>query len=432
MTTLPRYRKLLTILLVTFGVAFLALVVVFHHKSEEYAVGEAQKEALNALLVHRAIHAYVTKIQRPEIYRLKDSGRLYKEYFSPQVMSFTYISRSIKDQLNLQREQHGMEPIYFKLASLNPRNPINQADALEAALLRRMNRDGLREYQDVVELSGRKYLYLAVPIERSTPGCMKCHGEPEQAPAELVAMYGDRAGFHESAQDIRALISIRAPLDGVLARADRMANLLTLVTFLVLAGIYAMIAFFSYRLASQQDRIVQQNVELARLSVTDALTGIGNRLGLLGRLQELASSARRFQHAMSVLMLDLDHFKAVNDRHGHPVGDAVLKGFAAVLRDNVRGSDIVGRWGGEEFLVIAPHVGLDSAAQLAEKLRLAVAQVPFAAGVRVTASIGVAEFVPGEEVDELITRVDEALYAAKRAGRNRVEVYRPAAGDGAA
>lgn len=425
---LPRSRNTLLLLFVLFSLAFAGLAVLFHRKSDEYAVGEARKQALNALLVHRAIHAYVTQIQRPEIYRLKDDHKLYPEYFSPLVMSFTYISRNIKDLLNLQREKQGMEPIYFKLASENPRNPINQADALESDLLRRMNREELQEYQDVVEVGGQEYLYLAVPIERSNPGCMKCHGEPRDAPRELVAMYGDKAGFHEDPRAIRAMISIRAPLAGVRADANRLADILTAVTFVVLSAIYALIAFFTLRIDAQQRRILQQNAELSHLSVTDSLTGAANRLGLMGRLGELISASHRFQHPLAVLLLDLDHFKAINDRHGHPVGDRVLQDFVATLRANVRGSDVVGRWGGEEFLIISPHMGLDNAIKLAEKLRLAIEQASFVQGIRLTTSLGVAELAPGEQAEGLIERADRALYQAKKNGRNRV-VAQGALGD---
>lgn len=420
MKMLPRSKKSLLLLFVLFCLVFAGMVTLFHRKSDEYAVGEAKKQALNTLLVHRAIHAYVTKVQRPEVYRLKEENKLYPEYFSPLLMSFTFISRSVKDLLNTQREKSGLEPIYFKLASMNPRNPINQADALEADLLKRMNRDGLQEFQEVVELSGNKFLYLAVPIERSNPGCMKCHGDPKDAPEELVAMYGDKAGFHEDPTAIRAMISIRVPLSGVLVDADRMANILTMVIFLVLSGIYALIAVFTFRIDSQQRRIVQQNVELAHLSVTDALTGAINRLGLTERLNEMISRSMRFAHPLAVLMMDLDHFKDVNDQYGHPVGDGVLKSFVEVVRENIRASDIIGRWGGEEFLIVSPHLGLDSATKLAEKLRHAVEQASFDAGIRITTSIGVAEYVSGERVGELIERADRALYLAKNGGRNRV------------
>ncbi|MGB4335653.1 MAG: diguanylate cyclase [Chromatiaceae bacterium] len=418
--TLSRIHGRLLILGMVFIVAFASLVQLIHRKADDYAVNEAKKQALNALLVHRAIHAYVTKTQRPEIYRLKDEQKLYRDYFAPQTMSFTYISRSIKDLLNDQRQQHGMEPIYFKLASENPRNPINQADVFETALLRRMNRENLTEYQDVVQVQGQEVLYLAVPIERSTPGCMKCHGNPKDAPQELIALYGDKAGFFENPDDIRALISIRVPLAGVFASADQMANVIILVTLAVLTGIYVLIAVFSLRLDAQQQRIVGQNIELSRLSVTDNLTGTLNRLGAIGRLQELASLATRHGHTFALMMLDLDHFKIINDQYGHATGDEVLKGFTETVRAHIRTSDFLCRWGGEEFLLVCPHLDLDNADRLAEKLRQAVESVSFLADIRLTTSIGIAGFKPDESVTRLIERADQALYSAKEAGRNRI------------
>jgi len=369
---LPRYRNILFALLGLFIFAFVGLVALFHERADSYAVGEARKQALNALLVHRATHAYVTKVQRPEIYRLQGEGKLYPGYFAPQVMSFTYISRSIKDLLNQEREMREMEPIYFKLASENPRNPVNQADAREVDLLRRMNANELKEYENVVELAGQKWLYLAVPIDRATSGCMKCHGEPANAPAELVAMYGDQAGFHERPNSIRALISIRVPLSGVLKAGDQMAQILSVVTLVTLSGIYLVLAFLIRQIDGQQRRILRHNDELARLSMTDMLTGALNRYGLKQRSDEIMKRADRFHHPVALLMLDLDNFKRINDQLGHPAGDAVLKRFSEIVHANLRGSDIFGRWGGEEFLVIAPHLNLSDAMKMAEKLREAM------------------------------------------------------------
>jgi diguanylate cyclase (GGDEF)-like protein len=127
------------------------------------------------------------------------------------------------------------------------------------------------------------------------------------------------------------------------------------------------------------------------------------------------------------MMLDLDHFKHINDSHGHGVGDQVLKAFAGVLRRAIRRMDVPGRLGGEEFAVILPGASLDGARQLAERVRRAVMemQVPDALGqpIPVTVSIGLASFEPETPVAEaLLTRVDEALYRAKTMGRNRVEV----------
>ena len=417
---LPMYRNLLLFLLVCFILALAGLMAFYSAKTNEYAIQEAKRQALHTLLAHRATHAYVTQIQRPEIYRLKEEGKLYQGYFSPQVMSFTFISRNMKGLLNMERKKFNLEPIYFKLASENPRNPINTADALEKDLLRRMNAIGLQEHEEVLHTNGRKFLYLAVPIERSNQSCMKCHGDPKDAPAELIAMYGDKAGFHEQANTIRALISIRVPLEGILAEARGVANTLGIVTFLVMAAIYLLITLFIARINTQQMRIEQQNTELSRLSVTDALTNINNRLGLTRRLAEATSLAKRHIQPLALLMLDLDHFKPVNDQYGHLVGDEVLKHFATIVRANLRSSDIFGRWGGEEFMVVCPLLNLAEANRLAEKLRLAIEQAAFPHDIRITTSLGVTTYQPGEDENHLVERADQALYAAKEQGRNRV------------
>lgn len=417
---LPRYRNILIALFVLFALAFLGLVALFHNRADDYAVGEARNQALNALLVHRAIHAYVTKIQRPEIYRLQGEGKLYADYFSPLVMSFTFISRNVKDLLNLEREKHALEPIYFKLASENPRNPLNQADAAEVELLRRMNANELKEYQKVVELDGRQWLYLAVPIDRSNKGCMKCHGDPADAPADMVAMYGDKAGFHENPDAIRALISIRVSLANIVKAGDQMAWTLSGVTFVVLSGIYLLLAFLIRRIDTQERKILSHNTELARLSMTDMLTGVYNRVGLQQHSVEIMKRADRFHHPVAVLLLDLDHFKQINDQHGHAVGDTVLTRFADTIKANLRGSDIFGRWGGEEFLVISPHLNLGEAMKMAEKLRHAIENTEFSHAIHLTTSVGVSEYQPGETDAALFARADLALYRAKSAGRNRV------------
>jgi diguanylate cyclase (GGDEF)-like protein len=151
---------------------------------------------------------------------------------------------------------------------------------------------------------------------------------------------------------------------------------------------------------------------------TDALTGALNRRGLMLRLEDLHARARNGGHEYALMMVDVDHFKAINDQHGHAVGDHVLKWVAQNLRDGLRGADLVARWGGEEFCILLPRTRLAEARALAERLtfRIATTGTP-----RVTVSMGVAEaHAPSEEVDETIRRADEALYRAKASGRNRV------------
>jgi diguanylate cyclase (GGDEF)-like protein/hemerythrin-like metal-binding protein len=158
----------------------------------------------------------------------------------------------------------------------------------------------------------------------------------------------------------------------------------------------------------------------ARQADTDALTGVLNRLGFEAVLGQELERSRRYGHPLSVVMLDLDHFKRVNDTHGHGAGDQVLVGVARILETNVRDSDSIGRLGGEEFMVLAPATPGRGAVQLAEKLRALTAETPLGPAGIITGSFGVAELRPGETAEALLRRADQALYAAKSGGRNRV------------
>lgn len=160
--------------------------------------------------------------------------------------------------------------------------------------------------------------------------------------------------------------------------------------------------------------------ELKIQSITDKLTGVFNRTKLDETLNNEIEMMRRYGAEFSVIILDADHFKSVNDTHGHNVGDAVLVKIAGIISSNARVTDIVGRWGGEEFLVILPNTGLEGSVQMAEKLRSAIASASFPVVGNKTASLGVASSAPGDTVVTLIGRADECLYRAKRNGRNQV------------
>jgi len=171
-----------------------------------------------------------------------------------------------------------------------------------------------------------------------------------------------------------------------------------------------------------QDQLRDRNAELDQISRTDALTGLYNRRHLDEVLTLRHAEARRHQEPLSLLLLDIDHFKHVNDTHGHPAGDMVLREFARRLNNELRSGDIAGRWGGEEFLVILPHTDLTGAVEVAERIRNAFAATPVTAGVAhitVTVSGGCCGG-PGESPEELLHRADRELYQAKTAGRNQI------------
>ncbi|MFG6485076.1 diguanylate cyclase [Roseateles sp. BYS78W] len=158
---------------------------------------------------------------------------------------------------------------------------------------------------------------------------------------------------------------------------------------------------------------------LGQQAKTDELTGALNRRGLLLQLENEHADALQGKAGYALMMVDVDHFKAVNDQYGHAQGDRVLQAVSASLRAALRGDDLVGRWGGEEFCVLLPRTRLHDAAQLAERVASRVAAS--GPGIRVTVSIGVSEYGPADrDLQAVIRRADGALYEAKEAGRNRV------------
>jgi diguanylate cyclase (GGDEF)-like protein len=176
------------------------------------------------------------------------------------------------------------------------------------------------------------------------------------------------------------------------------------------------------RVTRLQDELRVRNTELEAASRTDALTGLPNRRHLQEQLAAAASGARRHGHTVAVLMVDVDHFKRVNDRLGHAGGDHVLRRIALSLANACRAEDVAGRWGGEEFLVVSPTTDMDGAAALGERIRSATAaeviSVEGRENLNVTVSVGVA--VGSDDVDGIVRDADAALYEAKAEVRNRV------------
>lgn len=167
----------------------------------------------------------------------------------------------------------------------------------------------------------------------------------------------------------------------------------------------------------------EKNRALEILSLTDRLTGLCNRRRLDQTLRAELRRARRYHKPFSVIMIDIDHFKDVNDMHGHQTGDDVLVRLADTFIALARETDTVGRWGGEEFLIVCPETPKDVAQVLAQRLRQEIEETDFAVAGSLTASFGVAASVPDDAPHALVKRADEALYRAKQLGRNRIEVF---------
>ena len=203
---------------------------------------------------------------------------------------------------------------------------------------------------------------------------------------------------------------------------ERLATLPLLVAYPVAIGLA------TYHLAR---RVRRQNRTLAALSSLDGLSGLPNRSHWESVVASEFQRCRRIGHPSSVMMIDIDHFKAINDRHGHPVGDEVIRRVAELVRRSLRLHDVPGRYGGEEFGVVLPGTGVEGAETLAERIRARIESAVLEPrnAVRATLSIGVAAF---DTLDaghmEWIARADRALYAAKESGRNRTARYTAAGG----
>ena len=186
----------------------------------------------------------------------------------------------------------------------------------------------------------------------------------------------------------------------------------------ILFGLAIVLLFLLYR----QFMLKRYNTKLEFLSTHDSMTQVYNRMQLDKSLEIEMERANRTMQTFCVVVFDIDDFKKINDQYGHQVGDNVLKEVSKTIKESIRKIDIVGRWGGEEFLLIAPNTDLDGAVQLTQKIISYIANLKFDHAIKLTISAGVAQYQHGECQNELFMRADEALYRAKKNGKNRLEI----------
>lgn len=203
--------------------------------------------------------------------------------------------------------------------------------------------------------------------------------------------------------------------------ADQISNPIVVVnTILIIALITVQV--FAYEFSRKQafDKNVEVLDRLKVLSTTDSLTGLWNRRTTEQLLEDEIARSQRHHSKLTMAIIDIDHFKQVNDTYGHNGGDTVLKEIAAEFQRIIRSYDIIGRWGGEEFVVICPETGRDVATELFDRMRRHIEEHIFSNGVKLTISIGTAEYRDSDSPSSLAIRADKAMYQAKHSGRNRV------------
>jgi diguanylate cyclase (GGDEF)-like protein len=288
----------------------------------------------------------------------------------------------------------------FHITSLKLMNPHNKPDAFEEDALRRFEGGSAREVYETEQINGRTYFRYMAPLYVEED-CLQCHRKQNYAIG-----------------DVRGGISIT--LDAEDLQKKLRFNTFSIVVFGIVATVM-LLALIYYFTAKLIKKLADARIQIEKIAITDELTGLFNRRHLLSRFTEEFEQGKRLTTNLSCIIVDIDHFKSVNDRFGHLQGDAVLKGISHHLRTMVRAYDIVGRYGGEEFLIILPDTNIEQAWNFAERTRMKIKEETIA-NVTVTVSMGVSCIQEGDNsIDELIKRADNALYAAKNAGRDRVE-----------
>lgn len=293
--------------------------------------------------------------------------------------------------------------VRFHLTSEEYLNPDNRPDPWEAMALRETE-DGRSTFFGPDIIDGVRYYRYMRPLTVDET-CVGCHGSQ-----------GYRIG------DVRGGISISVPMQETTSGLRRLGAVLGGLTVLTLTASIGAIQALTSRM---HQRVREANAKLREMAITDGLTGVANRSAVISRLEQEFERAKRQAEDLSVIMLDLDRFKRINDTFGHGVGDCALRGFAERVTASIRVYDVLGRVGGEEFVVVVVGGDRGTALHLAERIlgNLRSAPISCKPALTLTASAGVASVTPSDvSIDSVLARADEALYRAKDLGRDRVEI----------
>ncbi|MGV1100057.1 diguanylate cyclase [Thiovibrio sp. JS02] len=296
----------------------------------------------------------------------------------------------------------------FHITSLKPLNPANVPDAFEKKALADFAAGVTEVFHK--ERRGDKVLFRYMAPLFTEDSCLGCHGKQ-----------GYRTG------EVRGGVSVSFDI-GDIEKTLKLHRLILLILFCAVISLFLGIIYFYILKLMRQ--LTDAHEKIREMATRDELTGLYNRRHFFARFEEELSRAIRQGHHLGCILLDLDHFKRVNDTYGHSAGDAVLQATAILLRESSRRADVVARYGGEEFVILLPECQMECALSAAEKLREFIAGESIAVGggreLMITASFGVASFPPETlqktgQPSLLINLVDKALYRAKANGRNRVE-----------
>jgi diguanylate cyclase (GGDEF)-like protein len=310
----------------------------------------------------------------------------------------------------LSELSHRSGIVQFRSTSFSPLNPANQPDDFEVAALVRLRAGEEEVFSFEETATGTVFRYLS-PLQ-TRPGCLNCH-------------------THDSFQAgrIDSALSFTIPA-GRIVRDKRLNLVWIAATSLLIIGIATASVWWLARRFSSYLHDADQRLE--HMACQDQLTGLKNRTIGMDLLQAEISRAQRSGLALCVAVIDIDHFKRINDQRGHMAGDQTLRSFASLVSSTVRDYDIVFRYGGEEFVLVMPDTVIKNAVKVSEKLRLAVEALVVetrSGPVSITISVGIKQYDAGMTLEDLLSKADKALYQAKQGGRNRTVTTTEAPGD---
>lgn len=321
-----------------------------------------------------------------------------RDIATPSGRKFTLLnSPAVLRQLFQEFDGTGGDRI--RLVSRHPMNAANTPDAWEAEGLDALEA-GADEIQGFVMRDGQSVLRLLQPMKLEG-NCLSCHHYPDDPPARVVGAL--------------SITVDKTPYDKLYAQVMRSISMG--YGSIWIAGVSGLLLF---------DVIGGRLLKRIEQTAThDGLTQLLNRSEIMRLLGQEGARASRYQHALCVMMVDIDHFKRINDAHGHQMGDEVLRCVAQTIEQTIRRTDMAGRYGGEEFLIVTPQTSIDEAALLARRIHAAIKSMSVPCGdkapIAVTVSVGVSGYSPAtENLESLVSRADAALYQAKAAGRDRV------------
>ena len=402
-------RLFLLILCITLSILVTSLFLYLYTRTSDQMLLRIQEQAeAYADLLN---HAKRWNLNYDGVYVEKKNGTETNSYLKglgmepdvrgPAGRTFTLRNHAIMTtEISRMSEREG--GVRFRLISQKPLDQRNRPDPFEQQALQRFEGGEKRVAKLLPSSDPPVYRYITPLYVDQT--CLECHRDQ---------------GYHVGS--IIGAVSVTIPATNTVRETAAIRNLITVSAVLTILFLVGITYFLTWRLVINLDEVQRH---LKKQANTDELTGLKNRRVIMKRLEEERQRASRLTEPFCIMIIDLDNFKRINDSYGHPFGDMVLKRVAHLVGESLRRYDIVGRIGGEEFLVISPGTGLNEAVALAERIRCTIMDDTISEGelqVSVTLSVGLTiQAFNDQSIETMLKRADAALYEAKKQGRNRV------------